>query len=170
MSVASAIWKSDGHCRENLLLGKEERAGQRYYKGFTSAHIETPSFIFGKVDVSRSAMPCQNGWRVAPHKESKAPPLQLSSYTADARRQAAERIGKTHGLCAPASRARLARGASALRSTPGQGLGRRGRDKVAGRGPQGRQGMPHERKCSSSHDRFCRRPLAAPVRHCHVHV
>src|SRR3989442_3492503 len=81
MSVGSAVWKSDGHCRENLLLGKEERAGQRYYKGFASAHIETPPFIFGKVDVSRSAMHCQNGWRLAPHKESKAPPLQLSSYT-----------------------------------------------------------------------------------------
>src|SRR6266446_8445834 len=81
MSVASAVWKSDGHCRENLLLDKEERAGQRYYKGFASAHIETPPFIFGKVDVSRSAMHCQNGWRLAPHKESKAPPLQLSSYT-----------------------------------------------------------------------------------------
>jgi len=51
--------------------------------------------------------------------------------------------------------------------------GRRGREKAAGRGPQGMQGMqgmPHERKFSSSHDRFCRRPLAAPVRHCHVHV
>src|SRR5205823_4358855 len=56
MSVASVIWKSDGRCRENLILGKEERAGQRYYKGFASAHIETPPFIFGKVDVSRSAI------------------------------------------------------------------------------------------------------------------
>ena len=55
--------------------------GQRYYKGFASAHRETPPFIFGKVDVSRSAMHCQNGRRLAPHKESKAPPLQLSSYT-----------------------------------------------------------------------------------------
>ena len=79
MSVASAIWKSDRHCRENHLLGKERRAGQRYYKGFAFAHIETPPFIFGKVDVSRSTMHCQNGWRLAPHKESKAPRLQLSS-------------------------------------------------------------------------------------------
>src|SRR6266853_2199382 len=79
-SVAEDIRESEGYCRENLLLGKEERAGQRYYKGFASAHIETPPFIFGKVDVSRSAIHWQNGWRLAPHKESKAPPLQLSSY------------------------------------------------------------------------------------------
>jgi len=80
-SVAEDIRESEGYCRENLLLGKEERAGQRYYKGFASAHIETPPFIFGKVDVSRAVMHCQNGWRLAPHKESKAPPLHLSSYT-----------------------------------------------------------------------------------------
>src|SRR5712691_2288843 len=80
MSVTSALWKADGHYRENLLLGKEGRAGQQYYKGFASAHVETPPFIFGNVDVSRSATHCQNGWRLAPHKESKAPPLQLSRY------------------------------------------------------------------------------------------
>ena len=68
-------------CRKNRLLGKEGRAGQQYYKGFASAHTEAPSFIFGKVDVSRSSMHCQDGLCLAPHKASKVPQLQLSSYT-----------------------------------------------------------------------------------------
>src|SRR4029434_6362827 len=41
-SVMEDIRESEDHGRQNFLLGKEARVGQRYYKGFTSARIETP--------------------------------------------------------------------------------------------------------------------------------
>src|SRR5205807_10454983 len=40
---------------------------------------------------------------------------------------------------------------------------------IAARGARNER-LPHERKSQSSQDRVCRRPLAAQVRHCDVHV
>ena len=41
--------------------------------------------------------------------------------------------------------------------------------RIAARGARNER-LPHERKFQSSQDRVCRRPLAAQVRHCDVHV
>ena len=62
---------------ERIFFSARGTSGLTYYKGCASAHVETPPCIFGHVDVSSSATHWQHGWRLAPHQESKAPPLPV---------------------------------------------------------------------------------------------